>query len=72
MNRLVSKFRQVGILSALVLFAGCASKPEIVPSSGKRLPTPPSDVMIYDKQPAKYEQLGIVTNDFPHIVCQQW
>ena len=61
MNQMGSMCRHLGVLATLVMLAGCASKPEIVQSSVKRLPTTAGDVVIYDKQPAKYEQLGTVT-----------
>ena len=48
----------VGVLLPL---GGCASKPEIVPSSGPRTPTSAMQVKIYEKAPKKYEMLGTVT-----------
>ena len=48
-------------LGLLLPLGGCASKPEIVPSSGPRTPTSASQVKIYEKQPKKYEMLGTVT-----------
>ena len=39
--------------------AGCA--PQVMPPSGTRTPTSPDQVMIYQKQPHKYEDLGMVT-----------
>jgi hypothetical protein len=49
-------------LALLILFAGgCASKPEVVPSSGPRPPTSAQNVKIFEKAPARYEMLGKVT-----------
>ena len=48
-------------LTLLLVDAGCASKPEIVPSSGPRAATSAAQVKLYDKQPKKYELLGTVT-----------
>jgi hypothetical protein len=39
--------------------AGC-STPEIVPSKGPHAPTQASEVKIYQKEPKKYEELGLV------------
>ena len=39
--------------------AGCSS-PEIVPSQGARPPTQASQVEIFQKEPKKYEELGLV------------
>ncbi len=41
------------------MLAACA--PEVVPTSGHLAPTKPEQVKIYQKEPAKYEKLGIVT-----------
>jgi hypothetical protein len=48
----------VGVLLPL---GGCASKPEVVPSSGTRTPTSAMQVKLYEKPPKKYEILGTVT-----------
>jgi hypothetical protein len=51
-------------LAALLVIgggSGCASKPEVVASSGPRPPTSATQVKIYEKQPKKYEMLGTVT-----------
>ena len=48
-------------VGTLIQLGGCASKPEIVPSSGPRTPTSASQVTIYEKPPKKYEVLGTVT-----------
>ena len=48
-------------MTSLLPLGGCASKPEIVPSSGPRSPTSASQVTLYEKQPKKYEVLGSVT-----------
>jgi hypothetical protein len=45
----------------LALASGCASKPEVVASSGPRKATTPDQVKIYQKAPKKYEALGTVT-----------
>jgi hypothetical protein len=42
----------------LIVVAGCG--PEVVPSSGPRAPTDPSQVSIYQKEPKRYEILGNV------------
>lgn len=47
------------VVVALVLVGGGCS-PEVMPSSGTRPPTDPQSVQIYPKEPAKYEQLGVV------------
>ena len=47
-------------LLALVLVVGGGCSPEVVPSSGTRPPTDPKDVVIYQKEPQKYEELGVV------------
>lgn len=61
MNRFNSLFVLLLALAATTaLTIGCAGKPEIVPSSGKRAPTSVSQVIIYEKQPKKYEVLGLV------------
>jgi hypothetical protein len=43
-----------------VLIAGSGCSPEVVPSSGPRMPTSPAAVEIYPKEPKKYEKLGVV------------
>lgn len=45
----------------LLLASGCASKPEVVASSGPRNPTSTDQVKIYQKAPKKYEALGVVS-----------
>ena len=47
------------VLIGLVVL-GVACSPKVVPSSGTRPPTDAKDVMIYTKEPKKYEQLGDV------------
>jgi hypothetical protein len=49
------------VMTLLFPLGGCASKPEVVPSSGARQPTSAGQVKIYGKQPQKYEMLGTVT-----------
>jgi hypothetical protein len=61
MSRVAAMSRQLSFLSVFVLLAGCATKPEIVPSSGPRAATTPNEVAFYDKAPKKYELLGTVT-----------
>ncbi len=39
----------------------CSCGPVVVPSSGPRAPTTPDDVKIYQKKPARYEDLGLIT-----------
>jgi hypothetical protein len=57
----------VGVVLAVALAAlpaaggGCSTKPQVLPSSGRRNPAPPDSVTIYQKQPKKYELLGEVT-----------
>lgn len=46
---------------ASVVLAGCASTPEIVPSTGPHEATTADQVKIYEKAPKKYELLGKVT-----------
>lgn len=51
------------ILSCMVvaLFSsGCASKSEVITPTAQRAPTSPDAVQIYEKQPKKYELLGVV------------
>ncbi len=55
MNR---KQKMVLLASFVAGLAGCS--PEIVPSSGPRMATQPADIKIYQKEPSKYERLGIV------------
>ena len=45
------------VLSALV---GCQG-PTVLPPSGTHPPTDPETIILYQKQPAKYERLGVVT-----------
>src|SRR5215210_2048468 len=54
-------------VSTFVLFLaiGCAAKPEIVPSAGPRPPTQAEQVKIYQKQPLRYEKLGVVSLTVP-------
>jgi hypothetical protein len=50
------------VVTAMVLVAaGCATKPEIVESSGPRPAAPPEQVKIYPRPPLRYERLGVVT-----------
>jgi hypothetical protein len=52
--------RGVPALLAVVLMAGgCA--PEVLPSSGPRPSIGADQVLIYRKQPAKYEDMGIIS-----------
>src|SRR5437763_1226387 len=54
--------RLTGFLGFLVLLSaanGCA--PQIVTPTGPHSPTTPDAVYIYQKQPQKYEVLGVVT-----------
>jgi hypothetical protein len=44
----------------LLLLVGCSSH-EVVPSQGPRAATRAQDVKIYQKQPRKYERLGVVS-----------
>jgi hypothetical protein len=39
---------------------GCQSQPEVLPNSGNHLPTDPASIKFYQKEPIKYEVLGIV------------
>jgi hypothetical protein len=56
--------RRVGLGLLLLLVSlsdvGCSS-PEIVPSKGTRPPTSPEYIGIYQKEPRKYERLGLIT-----------
>ena len=50
------------VLAILILIVGgCASKPEVVPSSGTRAATSAQQVKIYQKAPQRYEMLGKLT-----------
>ena len=50
------------VMAAVVLgLLGCKTAPEIVPSSGPRMPTSPESVKLYQKQPLRYERLGVVS-----------
>jgi len=50
------------IVFLMLLGFGCASQgPEIVPSQGPRPPTSAEQVALYQKQPKKYERLGLIT-----------
>ena len=55
--------RTIGWATAVMVLgvAGCQSKPEIVPSSGPRMATSPESVKLYQKQPLRYERLGVVS-----------
>jgi hypothetical protein len=63
-ERMMVKVATIGscVAMALVVAAacGCAGRPEIVPSSGPRPPTDPQSVVIYPRQPPRYELLGTV------------
>jgi len=56
-----TRYTRLAILSAALLLSACASKPEVVPSSGPRAPTLPDQVQIYQKEPQRYEKLGAVS-----------
>jgi hypothetical protein len=56
-----TRYTRLAILSAALLLSACASKPEVVPSSGPRPPTSPDQVQIYQKEPKRYEKLGAVS-----------
>jgi hypothetical protein len=49
----------IALTAALLI--GCASKPEVVPSTGPRPATRADMVEIYPKPPAKYERLGMIS-----------
>ena len=57
------RMRVTSAIATAVLFiaAGCATKPEIVPSSGPRAATSADQVKIYAKPPLRYERLGVVS-----------
>ena len=48
------------VLLFVLIAVGSGCSPEVVPSSGTRPPTNPKDVGIYQKEPQKYENLGLV------------
>ena len=50
------------LLIASMFNVGCASS-EVVPSKGPRPPTSPEYIAIYQKEPRKYERLGLVTQE---------
>lgn len=61
----MSQSRQSSILLALLCVvllgsAGCASQPTVIPSSGPRPPTDPGSLAILEKEPSKYQVLGVV------------
>lgn len=61
MNRLKTSCAAWLVLSTLcwILAGGCQS-PEVVAPSGPRAATSPEQVKIYQKQPKKYEELGVI------------
>jgi len=67
-NTLVTPTRLTLAIFLTVLLGGCG--PQVVESTGPRPPTTPSAVTIYDKEPKKYEKLGIVEVPVGGIV--QW
>jgi hypothetical protein len=67
-NTLVTPTRLALAVLLAILLGGCG--PEVVTPTGPRPPTSPSAVTIYDKEPKKYEQLGMVEVPVGGIV--QW
>ncbi len=54
-------YRQIKLLMlASLAVVLCSCGPEVVPSSGPRPPTSPDGVKIYQKKPARYEELGLL------------
>ena len=51
----------VALATLLAAGGGCSTKPEVLPSAGRRNPAPPDSVTIYQMEPKKYEVLGEVT-----------
>ena len=60
MTRFVTSSRCAAALVAVLLVSAGCSKPEVVPSSGPRAAISADQVMFYQKQPLKYEDLGTV------------
>src|SRR5688500_17430619 len=54
-------YTKFSALSVALLLSACASKPEVVPSSGPRIATSAGQVKFYQTEPRKYEKLGNVT-----------
>jgi hypothetical protein len=55
------RYTSLAVLAAALLLSACSSKPEVVPSSGPRSPTSADQVKILQKEPKRYEKLGMVT-----------
>ena len=55
------RYTSLAVLTAALLLSACSSKPEVVPSSGPRAPTSADQVKILQKEPKRYEKLGMVT-----------
>src|SRR3954464_15869614 len=53
--------RPLIVLLATMLVSACASKPQVLPSTGPHAPTSPDQIKFYEKAPKKYEKLGQVT-----------
>jgi hypothetical protein len=57
-SRIVSFAAPLAVALGALIVAGCSS--HVVPSTGPKPPTDPSQVVLYDKEPSKYEQIGRV------------
>jgi hypothetical protein len=55
------RYQVFPIVTMAFLLSACASKPEILPSSGPHSPTTADQVEIYQKEPKRYEKLGGVS-----------
>ena len=55
---------QGGLLLTLLAAAGCQG-PTVLPPSGNHPPTSPESIVLYQKQPSKYERLGVVETSRP-------
>jgi hypothetical protein len=53
------------VVGVVALVSGCASKPQVVPSSGPREATTAAQVKIHSNAPKKYEVLGTLNSPSP-------
>jgi hypothetical protein len=61
-------FAGMSILTAMIFVFGCES--EVLPNSGNHPPLQPDQVKIYQKQPKKYEELGMI--EVPTTAEMRW
>ena len=58
----------MSILTAMIFLGGCES--EVLPNSGNHPPLQPDQVKLYQKQPKKYEELGMI--EVPTTTEMRW